>query len=85
MIADNLETVSKVETLRFFDKYIAKESLYRRKLSVQVFANQHMENYENPVVDGVSLIFPDKVGEFKQSMPLFPLPDTVDVEPLKLA
>ncbi len=84
LIAENLETATKGEVLRFFDKYVAKESPHRRKLSVQVFANQHMEHYENPVASEVSLIFPEKVEGFRQSMPLFPLPDEVDVELLKL-
>merc|ERR1712038_1384240 len=76
-IADHLKSASKAEVLRFFDKYIASKSPHRRKLSVQVFAEQHMQKYQSPVPAEVSLIYPEEVDEFRQSMPLFPLPDMV--------
>jgi secreted Zn-dependent insulinase-like peptidase len=85
LIAAHLETTSKSQVLRFFDKYIAKGSPHRRKLSVQVFAKPHMEKYESPVPDGVSLFYSDKVDGFKQSMPLFPLSEKVDLGSFKVS
>ena len=58
LIATHLETTTKSQVLRFFDKYIAKGSPHRRKLSAQVYAKQHMEKYESPVADRVTLIYP---------------------------
>lgn len=84
IIASKLKTATKTEVLQFYDKYIAKCSPQRRKLSIQVFAKQHMENYHNEVENGVSLIFPENVDEFKNGSSLFPLTNVVDLEPFKM-
>ena len=83
-IAAYLEHTTLKDVLRFFDRYVAKEAPKRKKLSVQVFAKQHMENYNSPVTDGVSIIFPEDVDNFKNNMSLFPLAATVQFEPFKL-
>ncbi len=86
LIANYLASTSRNDVLRFYDKHIAKGSPLRRKLSVQVFATQHMEKYTTPIIDsdyGV-LIYPDDVDEFKNCMPLFPLVAKVDIKPFLL-
>ena len=83
VIAGELKTATKIEVLRFYDKFIVRDGPERRKLSVQVFAKQHMENYSNAVTDGVGLIFPENVDEFKNSQALFPLAKAVNLEPFK--
>jgi insulysin len=83
LIAGHLENATKSDVLRFFDKYVSKDSPNRRKLSVQVFAKQHMEKYESAVnsSDGrFKLIYQSDVDQFKQNMPLFPLAPKNDLE-----
>ena len=84
LIATHLKSISKIQVLRFFDRYFVKDAPNRRKLSMQVFAKQHLERYQVAVAEGVTLIFPEDIDEFQQSRTLFPLAPKVDFEPFKL-
>ena len=82
MIADCVEKITQEETLRFFDKYVAKSGPDRSKMAVQVFAKQHEDAMSAAVPDEATLI--SDHNEFKRGMPLFPLPSKVDMEKFKI-
>jgi len=84
LLAAELKNLSIHQVLQFYDKFIAKDAPHRRKLSIHVFAEQHLEKYNDPVEDGITLLKPEDVVEFKRSMPLYALPKKVDVEQFKL-
>eukprot|EP01083_Nonionella_stella_P234611 825745_1 len=71
LIADEVEKVEKNEVLQIFDKFIAVDGPRRKKLSVQVFAEQHMEKFDDPVSDAILL---KNVEEMKRSADLYGLP-----------
>jgi hypothetical protein len=86
-IAEFVKEVTKDRMLRFYDRYIAASAPCRRKLCVQVVAKQHEEaivleeekSGENGRT-GNSRISIKDASEFKRTMPLFALPETVDIE-----
>ena len=81
MIAEVLKTKMTVDTvLAFFDKYIAKGSPNRKKLSVQVFSSNHISRMDEPVLsDGeVEIITYEGISAFRSKMELYPA--TPDVE-----
>jgi len=84
IIGAEVERLTKELILRFFDKYIAFGAPERRKLCVQVYAKQHLEKIDSSVPIGVTLIGPEDVAEFKRSNSLFPLPEVVNVEEMKI-
>ena len=84
LIAAEVKLITVEEVLQFYDKNIVKGAPERKKLCVQVFAEQHMEKYEDAVADDVILIKPNGgISEFKRSMPLYELHEEVDVECFK--
>jgi len=80
LIADEVEKVEKNEVLQFFDKFIAVDGPRRKKLSVQVFAEQHMEKFDDPVSDVILL----KNVEDLRSADLYGLPKTVELSGFKI-
>jgi insulysin len=80
-IAAQARTVSKTEVLRLFDRYILRGSPNRKKLSVQIFGNNHLERL-NEETDAVKITDPI---EFGQGQSLFPVPSSVSVEKFMLA
>lgn len=74
LIADEVEKVQREQLLDFFDKYLGVAES-RKKMSVQVFAKQHMEKYEEPTD---SIVVKD-VSHFKRSAVLYGLPEAVDL------
>uniref|UniRef100_A0A7S2PDI3 Coenzyme PQQ synthesis protein F-like C-terminal lobe domain-containing protein n=2 Tax=Leptocylindrus danicus TaxID=163516 RepID=A0A7S2PDI3_9STRA len=83
LLAAEIEKLSKAQILQFFDRYIAKDGVERKKISVQVFGSNHLEKMGEEVVDAV-VIPNDNTVDFKQGMSLFPLPPSVDVTGMKL-
>lgn len=81
MIASHVGELSKETVLRFFDRYLARAASHRQKLCVQVFCKNHRGRMGEAVPDGVVLV--SDPLEFKRGMPLFPLPETVDVDGMK--
>lgn len=81
LIADEVEKVKKTQVLDFFDQFVKKNGPKRKKLSVQVFAKQHMEKYEDPIADEAVLI--EDTFEFKRSSALYALPTAVDLDAFK--
>ena len=84
LIAEEVKTLSKNQMLQLYDKAFAKDAPERKKLSVQVFAKQHMDKFDEAVDDGVVMIKPEGVDEFRRGMALYPLPKKVDVESFKM-
>lgn len=82
LIANEVEKITKDEVLEFHDQFLKKEGPFRKKLSVQIFAKQHMENFNDPVPEDSIQI--DDPAEFKRVSSLFGLPLAVDVEKYKL-
>lgn len=82
LIANEVEKITKDEVLEFHDQFLKKEGPFRKKLSVQIFAKQHMENFKDPVPEDSIQI--DDPAEFKRVSSLFGLPLAVDVEEYKL-
>lgn len=83
LVANEVEKITKQQVLEFHDEFFKKEgSLSRKKLSVQVFAKQHMETFDNPIPEEAIRI--DNATEFKKVAPFFELPPAVDLESYKL-
>jgi len=85
LLAAEVKKLSMFRILQFFDKFIAKSAPRRKKLSVQVFAQQHLDHYDDPVPQSITSLRPEEVVDFKRSMPLYELPKKVDVECYKLS
>jgi secreted Zn-dependent insulinase-like peptidase len=78
-LAEHVKQLDKETVLEFFDTFVAPSAPQRRKLCVQVFANQHAEKMTDPVSEkGVVVILDPAV--FKRSMPLYPLPKHVEIK-----
>jgi len=84
LLATEVKDLSMFQVLQFFDKFIVKNAPRRKKISVQVFALQHLEHYDDPVPESITLVRPEEVVDFKRSMSLYELPDKVDVECYKI-
>lgn len=84
LLATEVKDLSMFQVLQFFDKFIVKDAPRRKKISVQVFALQHLEHYDDPVPQSITLVRPKEVVDFKRSMSLYELPDKVDVECYKI-
>ena len=90
-IANHVMKHTKLQVLRFYDKYVALNAPCRKKLSVHVVAKQHeeMESQTTPaaistdnVLSQATLI--NDPMEFRRSMPLFSMPTKIDVEVVDL-
>ena len=82
LIADEVEGITKDKVLAFFDQFVKAGAPQRKKLSVQVFAKQHMEKYEDPIAEDVICI--DDTAEFKRTCSLFGLPTAVALDDFKI-
>lgn len=83
LLAAEIEKLSKTQLLQFFDRYIAKDGAQRKKINVQVFGSSHLERMSEETVDAV-VISDGSTVDFKQVMPLFPLPPTVGLTGMKM-
>jgi len=84
LIAEEIKGLLKNQILQLYDKAFAKDAPTRKKLSVQVFAKQHMDKFDEAVGDCVVLIKSEGVEEFRRGMSLYPLPQKVDVKQFKI-
>lgn len=78
LIASEVEKTTKQQVLDFYDNFFKTDGSSRRKLSVQVFAKQHMETFDTPIPDGAVRI--ENTTEFKNTSSLFDVPEEVDLE-----
>jgi insulysin len=76
-IAGMVKTVSKEDVLKLYDKFILTGSPVRRKLSIQIFGNGHLEKMNSAVPEGVKLV--SSIDDFSRHVPLYPLPQDVDI------
>lgn len=76
-IAGHVKTMTKQRVLIFFDKYVAANAPYRRKLCVQVYAKQHQASLKKS--EDTDIIEIESPDEFKREMELYPLPKKVSV------
>jgi insulysin len=82
LIADKVDITTKDQVIQFYDEYILKGGPKRSKLSVQVYATQHMEKFHEPTVHDKKLI--TDCEEFKRMSDYYGLPSTPDISALKL-
>ena len=80
LIAEEVKKLSKERVLRLFDRNVAKGAPHRQKLSVQVYASQHMSSFEKETEE----VPVTNVIEFKRTTQLFPLAKSVDVSEMTL-
>ena len=80
-LAAETEKLTLARIVRFFDKYVAKEGISRRKLSVQVFGCNHIESLDKGNECNEPSIYKniDNVVSFKRCSALYPLPKSQDV------
>lgn len=97
-LADHVKKQTKMQVLRFYDKYIGLNAPFRQKLCVHVVAKQHEGKENAPAVETQEettkkkdiAIKPSKVVriedpvEFRRSMPLFAIPTMPRVEVVDL-
>ena len=82
-IAGIVQNVSKEDVLSLYDRFILAGAPDRRKLSVQVFGNEHLEKMNDPIPQGVSLA--SSADDFVRHAPLYPLPPNVAItEPIRM-
>ena len=80
-IAQAAKLLEKTDVLRFFDKYLLKESPSRRKLCVHIYGNNHHDKFvENESLDDKpwKKIVSDP-EEFSRCECLFPLQQTLSI------
>jgi len=83
-IAEEAEKLTKLDVIRFFDRYLHAKSPYRRKLSIQVFGKNHADILDKQNDSGSSPLVIDDPKAFCQSQPLYPVPPTVSIDEMKL-
>jgi hypothetical protein len=88
-IASHVKELKKLQILRFYDKYLAPNAPCRWKLCVRVVAKQHEDALEKMDAaddnnDSTRVISIEDPAEFKRSMPLFAMPEKVDVQVVDL-
>uniref|UniRef100_A0A7S4JUU6 Insulin-degrading enzyme n=2 Tax=Odontella aurita TaxID=265563 RepID=A0A7S4JUU6_9STRA len=95
LIGEEVQSLTREDVLRFYDRYVAQGGRGRSKLSVRVVSKAHKEKMES---DGegkgkddneeesatTTIIGEDDVVNFQRSMPLHSLPDGVDVEGMRM-
>jgi insulysin len=82
-IADHCKALTKIDILRFFDRYILASSPFRRKLSVQVFGKECAEKMVTAPTD-LRLVISDP-REFISTQSLFSVQPTVMIDDRKLS
>ena len=84
-IADYVKKHTKLQILRFYDKYIATNAPCRHKLCVHVVAKQHQDTTkEDGAGETRAVCTVEDPVEFRRSMPLFSLPAKTEVEVVDL-
>ena len=84
-IADYVKKHTKLQILRFYDKYIATNAPCRHKLCVHVVAKQHQDaTKEDGAGEASAVCTVEDPVEFRRSMPLFSLPAKTEVEVVDL-
>jgi len=83
-IADHVKKHSKLQVLRFYDKYIATKAPRRNKLCVHVVAKQHQEATPSEEAQIEESIIVGNPVEFRRSMPLFSMPAKTVVDVVDL-
>jgi len=88
MIAEEVKNITVRKVLTFFDKYVGKDGVNRKKMSVQVFGKNFTKKLENTDEKdyGKNLVIIDSQDavDFKRCMNLFPLPKIIDVNQFKM-
>ena len=76
-ISEIVKTLTKEDILRFYDRFLLPSSPERRKLTVQVFGNAHLERMSEPIPEGVRVV--DTIDNFVRQVALYPLPPSVPI------
>jgi insulysin len=82
LIADKVDITTKEQVLEFYDTYISKGGPKRSKLSVQVYATQHMDKFNEPTGEDEMLI--SDCEEFKRMSDYHGLPPIPNISSLMI-
>jgi insulysin len=84
-LAAAAQTVTKLDVLRFLDRHVLATSPYRRKLSVQVFGQNHIADLlDKTDVAGDGIVLVESANDFRRSQALFPMQASASIEDWRL-